>query len=445
MNKIIKKLVICFILFSSLPAISAKFREINATSFENEIPIVQTEDINSNTSHAPSFETINAVRDGNEKLYGVAGKSQVLSFDKNIERISLTDEKIAEVVVLSPKQVLINGKAPGNTSIIFWSEGSTKPVFYNLVIQQNTDAFIQAVEYIAPNENVSLVFNDNGAVLTGHLSSTAVKEKIANLAKAYNINLTDVTESPAKQVLLEVKITEASKNFTRRLGLNLVQGKNLDLTNFTAGQWGPTSGFNGKAHVIQSGNDGLILGYWKDGKFGIDFEASEAKGDIKILAEPKLLSVNGEEGSFSVGNQVPVPSEMGQYGNVSYEYKDTGVILKFTPTIMEDSGRIRLVLNPEVSEVDQSVSVTSTSGAAVYGFKTRKVSTTVELMDGETLIIAGLLRNSSSKSRTQVPILGNIPILGNFFSITNDDRDDEELVIFITPKIVDNSINVDNL
>ena len=177
MNKIIKKLIICFILFSSLPAISAKFREINSTSFENEIPVVQTEDINSNAPHMPSFETINAVKDGNEKLYGVVGKSQVLSFDKNIERISLTDEKIAEVVVLSPKQVLINGKTPGNTSIIFWSEGSTKPVFYNLVIQQNADAFIQAVEYIAPNENVSLVFNDNGAVLTGAFELNCRKRK----------------------------------------------------------------------------------------------------------------------------------------------------------------------------------------------------------------------------------------------------------------------------
>lgn len=446
MNKsIIKKLIICLMLVSGLPALCAKFREINSTGYENEIPVVQTEDLQENKAGLPAFETVNAVKDGNEKLYGVVGKSQVLSFDKDIQRVSLTNNKIAEIVVLSPRQILINGKAPGNTSIVFWSEDSTIPVFYNLVIQQNADAFIQAVEYVAPNENVSLVFNDNGAVLTGHLSSTTVKERIANIAKAYNINLTDVTESPAKQVLLEVKITEASKNFTRRLGLNLVQGKNLDLSGFGAGQWNPSSGFSGKAHVIQTGQDGLVLGYWKGGKFGIDFEASEAKGDIKILAEPKLLSVNGEEGSFSVGNQVPVPSEMGQYGNVSYEYKDTGVILKFTPTIMEDSGRIRLVLSPEVSEVDQSVSVTSTSGAAVYGFKTRKVSTTVELMDGETLIIAGLLRNSSSKSRTQVPILGNIPILGNFFSITNDDRDDEELVIFITPKIVDNSINVDNL
>lgn len=443
MKKIIKNLIICFLLISGLPALCAKFREINSTSFENEIPVVQSEDLNmANTSQKPSFETINAVKDGNEKLYGVVGKSQVLSFDKDIQRVSLTDNKIAEIVVLSPRQILINGKTPGNTSIIFWSEGSTKPVFYNLVIQQNADAFIQAVEYIAPNENISLVFNDNGAVLTGHLSSTAVKEKIVNLANAYNIKLTDVTESPAKQVLLEVKITEASKNFTRRLGVNLIGGKNV--AGSTIGnEWVDNQDSSGR--FLQTGSDGLVLGYFKPGKYGIDFQASEAKGDIKILAEPKLLSVNGEEGSFSVGNQVPVPSEMGQYGNVSYEYKDTGVILKFTPTIMEDSGRIRLVLNPEVSEVDQSVSVTSTSGAAVYGFKTRKVSTTVELMDGETLIIAGLLRNSSSKSRTQVPILGNIPVLGNFFSVTNDDRDDEELVIFITPKIVDNSINIDNL
>lgn len=178
MKKIIKNLIICFLLISGLPALCAKFREINSTSFENEIPVVQSEDLNmANTSQKPSFETINAVKDGNEKLYGVVGKSQVLSFDKDIQRVSLTDNKIAEIVVLSPRQILINGKTPGNTSIIFWSEGSTKPVFYNLVIQQNADAFIQAVEYIAPNENISLVFNDNGAVLTGHLSSTAVKEK----------------------------------------------------------------------------------------------------------------------------------------------------------------------------------------------------------------------------------------------------------------------------
>ena len=248
-----------------------------------------------------------------------------------------------------------------------------------------------------------------------------------------------MTESPAKQVLLEVKITEASKNFARSLGLNLISGKHLSDSTLGA-DWA-----NGqKGHIVQTG-EGLVLGYFKPGKFAVDFQASEAKGDIKILAEPKLLAVNGEEGSFSVGNQVPVPSEMGQYGNVSYEYKDTGVILKFTPTIMENSGRIRLNLKPEVSEVDNSVTVATTTGTSVYGFRTRRVETTVELMDGETLIIAGLVRNSSSRSRNQVPILGNIPVIGSFFSVTDDDKEDEERVIFITPRIVDNSINIDNL
>ncbi len=441
MKNIIKKITVILLFSATIGAADAKFREINSTGYEDEIPVIRTDELNAAQTRTPVFETVNAVKDNNEKLYGVVGKSQVLSFDKNIERVSLTDDKIADIVVLSPRQLLINGKKPGSTSIIFWSENSTVPVFYNLVIQQNADAFIQAIEYIAPNENISLVFNDDGAVLTGHVSSTAVKDKITNLAKAYNMKLTDMTESPAKQVLLEVKVTEASKTFTRELGLNVIAGRNL------SGNTADWAASGRRAVVAETSSGMLNLGYILPGKngLGIDFEASEAKGDFKVLAEPKLLSVNGEEGSFSVGNEVPVPSEVGQYGNISYDYKDTGVILKFTPTIMEESGRIRLELKPEVSEVDNSVTVTSSSGSAVYGFKTRKVETTVELMDGETLIIAGLLRNSSSRSRTQVPILGNIPVLGALFSTTSDDKDDEELVIFITPRIVDNSVNIDNL
>ena len=116
MNKsIIKKLIICLMLVSGLPALCAKFREINSTGYENEIPVVQTEDLQENKAGLPAFETVNAVKDGNEKLYGVVGKSQVLSFDKDIQRVSLTNNKIAEIVVLSPRQILINGKAPGNT------------------------------------------------------------------------------------------------------------------------------------------------------------------------------------------------------------------------------------------------------------------------------------------------------------------------------------------
>ena len=436
MKKIYIKILI-FLMFISLGQASfAKFRDVDFQGGFDEV--------SSDIEPSATIETVNAIKDNNKKLYGVVGKSQVLSFDKNIERVSLTDNTVADIVVVSPKQLLVNGKKSGATSMIFWSENSDAPVFYNLVIQQNTDSFIQAVEHIAPNENISIIFNDTGAVLSGKISSNAVKQKITNLANAYNIGLTDLTESPAKQVLLEVKITEASKNFARSLGVNVVQGKNLDLSNFKAGTWGPGSA-TVAGHVIQGGANGITFGYWKPGKLGIDFEVSEAKGDIKILAEPKLLAVDGEEGSFTVGNQIPVPSSMGNYGNVSYEYKDSGVILKFKPTIMEESGRVRLELKPEISEVDTSVSVASAVAGNVYGFKTRKVETTVELMDGETLVIAGLLQTRSERGRNQVPVLGNIPILGLLFGKTDDKKDDDEVIIFITPKIVDNSVNTDNL
>ena len=444
MKNFIKQIFIIFLFLLIVPQAQAKFRDVDSTGYQNDMDeLFETQDVQ--RAATSSIEALNAVKDNNEKLYGVVGKSQVLNFDKDIERVSITDDSVASLVVLSPRQLLVNGKKAGSTSVIFWSGSSSRPMFYNLIIQQNTDSFMQAVEHVAPNENVSIIFNDKGAVLTGYVSSSAVKQKILDVAKAYEIGLTDLTESPSKQVLLEVKITEASKNFSRNLGLNLVAGRHVDLQNFNSGGWlanGKITSNN--ASIVQSGS-GLMLGYFKNGKFAVDLEASEATGDIKILAEPKLLSVNGEEGSFTVGNQVPVPSAIGNYGNVSYEYKDTGVILKFTPTIMEETGRIRLVLKPEVSEVDSSISVATTTGAEVYGFKTRKVETTVELMDGETLVIAGLLNTKSERGRNQVPILGNIPFLGALFSTTDDSKNDNEIVIFITPKIVDNSVNIDNL
>ena len=202
-------------MFLSLaPVASAKFREINSTGFEGEIPVVKTEELTAQETPLPTFETVNAVKDNNQKLYGVVGKSQVINFDRSISRVSITDNSIADVVVISTKQLMINGKKPGMTSVIFWSEDSSAPVFYNLVIQQNADAFIQAVEFVAPNENIALVFNDDGAVLTGHLSSTAVKEKITALAKAYNMKLTDMV-TPDDQPLCAgeylVKIRSAAK------------------------------------------------------------------------------------------------------------------------------------------------------------------------------------------------------------------------------------------
>ena len=408
----------------------------------------QTEDIpapwesESTFNYNNSKVVKNALRDNNQKLYAVVGKTQILNFDTPLKRISIADPSIADIVILTSKQLMVNGKKAGNTSLIFWGSES-EPVFYNLVIQQDVDEFLRAVDYIAPNENVSIIFNNNGAVLSGKVSTTATRQKILDLAKAYNINLVDMTESASKQVLLEVKVAEVSKNFSRNLGTGFSIGNNSKFEQ-AGGSMTGDGGFATDALPLGKFSRVLVTNgvkYFfsnKAGDIAFELQAAETKGDAQILAEPKLLAVDGEEASFNVGNEVPVPSDVGQYGQIAYDFKKTGVILNFTPTIMEKTGRIKLKLAPEVSEIDRSSGVMDAQNAVVIpGFKTRKVETTVELMDGETLVIAGLLNNSSSKSNNQVPLLGDIPIIGILFKKIEDTKNDTELMIFITPRIVD--------
>ncbi len=437
--KVFKKiLLIFFALACSAATAQEGFRSVETQNINIDSPWIHDDTYNYNDSMIVK----NALCDNNQKLYAVVGKSQILNFDTPVKRISIADPSVADIVILTSKQLMVNGKKAGNTSLIFWGSNSA-PVFYNLVIQQDVDEFLKAVDYIAPNEDVSIIFNNNGAVLSGKVSTTATRQKILDLAKAYNINLVDMTESASKQVLLEVKVAEVTKNFSRNLGTGFSIGNNSKFQQ-AGGSITGDGGFAtdalplGKFSRVLVNNGVKYFFSNKAGDIAFELQAAETKGDAQILAEPKLLAVDGEEASFNVGNEVPVPSDVGQYGQIAYDFKKTGVILNFTPTIMEKTGRIKLKLAPEVSEIDRSAGVMDAQNAVVIpGFKTRKVETTVELMDGETLVIAGLLNNSSSKTNNQVPFLGDIPIIGILFKKMEDTKNDTELMIFITPRIVD--------
>ena len=445
-GKYCKNLILSFIcaLVCLGAAAGEGYRDIVPSSIDISAPWENTPTQNYNDAMIVK----NAFCDNNEKLYGVIGKSQILNFDTPVKRISIADPDLADIVILSSKQLMVNGKKTGSTSLIFWGDDK-KPVFYNLVIRQDVDEFLKAVDYIAPNEDISIIFNDNGAVLSGNVSTTATRTKIKDLAKAYNINLVDMAESATKQVLLEVKVAEVTKDFSRNLGTGISIGNNAKYQQ--AG--GSISGSGAIGDIISLGKFSRVVvdsgvKYFfsnKAGDIAFELQAAETKGDAQILAEPKLLAVDGEEASFNVGSEVPVPSNMGQYGQIAYEFKKTGVILNFTPTIMEKTGRIKLKLSPEVSEIDRASGVLDTQNAVVIpGFKTRKVETTVELMDGETLVIAGLLNNSSSKTNNQVPFLGDIPVIGVLFKTLEQRKNDTELMIFITPKIVD-AVQLENI
>lgn len=373
--------------------------------------------------------TVNPYKDNNEKLYAVVGKTQLIKFDEPVKRISLTDPSLADIVLLSPKELLLNGKKAGRTSLVFWGN-SDKPIFFNMIVQQDTDAFVQAVAKIAPDEDIHYTFTDDGVIMTGHISSSTVKKNIENIIKAYNIKLLDLTESNTKQVLLEVKITEASRNFTKNLTSKFSIGE------YYYNQFNPGAGLVNALDKFGAGNStgagGSFVLSSSAAKLAWSLDAAETKGLIKILAEPKLLAIDGQPGSFNVGQEIPYPSSVGMSNTTSYSFKNTGVILNFTPTILEKSNRVILKLSPEISEIDDSYKTTS-----VPGFKTRKVDTTVELADGETLIIAGLLSHRATNSDSKVPVLGDIPGIGFLFSGLTRSKTDTELVIFITPKIVE--------
>lgn len=444
--KNISKLIVLIFLFAQTQNVFAEFRDVETSAIIGDIPVVEA-----NKNSEVKTVAKNTIQDNNKKLYSMVGKSQILNFDSAIKRVSIADPALADVVVVSPKQLIINGKKAGATSLIFWSKNSETPAFYNLIVQQDTDNFLEAVNLIAPDEDITIIFNNKGAVMSGFVSSTSIKEQIKNLAKAYEINLTDLTESPTKQVLLEVRVTEASKNFTKDLGVEFGYGNTSSnvVSDTLANLINANPGKSGISQIFSNSGLSYFL-FDKGSKLSMAIQASEQKGNIKILAEPKLLAVNNEEARFNVGNEVPIPSQVDEGGNISYTLKETGIILKFKPEIMEKTGRVRLKLSPEVSEIDRSAGVVIGSGgnnifAQVPGFKTRKVDTTVELMDGETLIIAGLLTNNSTRNKTQVPILGNIPVLGVLFRNSNDVTNDSELVIFITPKIVDNMAQIENI
>lgn len=424
-----KKSIILLIILFLLSLVASNFVKVHAADYTNQ-PIPETFGLrdsrvdNANLSNTPISKTvaISPYKDSNEKLYAVCGKTQLIKFDEPVKRISITDPSLADLVLLSPKELLLNGKKTGRTSLVFWGT-SEKPVFFNMIVQQDTDAFMQAVDQIAPNEDIKYSYTDDGVIMSGHISSTAVKKNINDVIKAYNIKLLDLTESPTKQVLLEVKIAEASRDFTKTLQSQFSLGDNASsfFPSIKDGSSGSFSKVGQYTYLSPSANLAWVL------------SAAETKGLVKILAEPKLLAIDGQAGSFNVGNEIPYPSGVGLSGVASYAFKNTGVILNFTPTILEKSNRVVLKLSPEVSEVDESLG----TKYGTVGFKTRKVDTTVELADGETLVIAGLLSHTTQNSDTKVPGVGDIPGIGFLFSNLSREKHEIELVIFITPKIVE--------
>ncbi|MDD3013177.1 MAG: pilus assembly protein N-terminal domain-containing protein [Candidatus Gastranaerophilales bacterium] len=403
---------------------------------------------NVDTNKQPSNTQLNlkkkpALKGNVSELTAIVGKSQLIRFDEPVKRISLTNPALADLVLISPREMLLNGKSGGLTSLIIWGEKGD-PAFFNLYVKNDSSQFLNAVKATLPNEYLDFKFtNDSNVVLSGKVSSTLVKDQVKNLAQAYGLKIVDMAESPVPQVMIEVRVVEASRSLTNSLKSNFGLGKLAD--SFIKGySITALDNVNTNAADFKGTASGLRLLVHKH-ELSSMLAVAEQKGLAKILAEPKLMATNGSKASFNAGQEIPFPSSVDRNGNVAYEFKKVGVNVSFTPTIMEKSGRISLNISPEVSEIDSSTAITIDNNVVVYGIKTRKADTTVELNDGQTLIMAGLLQRTDNSVKNQIPIIGNIPILGQLFRSDEYRKGETELLIFVTPRIIQPENKVDGV
>jgi pilus assembly protein CpaC len=372
--------------------------------------------------------------------------------NERLKRISVTDPAIATALVVSPTQILVHGRSPGEISLVIWDSFERFRSF-DLRVDVDITACAEEEKRVFPDEEIRVTPSRAAVVLSGHVSTDDVAKRAGELASAYSPHVVNVlTFGPvgAQEVLLQVKFAEVDRSALTQLGVNFVSnGAGNTIGTVTTGQYGgfgpatlsqsTTTNANGGTSTTNSGeqtiNNVLNLFIFRpDIHFGAVIEALETKNLLQILAEPNLIAVNGKEASFLAGGQFPFPIVQPGAGftAVTISFKDFGVRLQFTPTIMPN-GYIHLKVAPEVSTLDFANAL-SISGFTVPALSTRRAETEFEVQDGQSFVIAGLMDNRVTDIYNKIPGLGDIPILGNFFRSKSAQRSNSELMVLCTVK-----------
>jgi pilus assembly protein CpaC len=382
---------------------------------------------------------------GVEKIAVGAGKTRLLDMPVNIERVSIAAPETAEAVPVSARSLMVNGKGPGETSLVIWlSDGSRR--------EYTVDVKVNAARVEAAKEQISREFGDkvqltvdNGSVyLTGRLKDMYEADRALLIATAVGkvINLLKVEAPPQeRQILLKVRFADVDRTKSLNLGINFFGTPAGYATSSTTGAFSPstvsTLNYAGVPASF-SLSDTLNLLLWDPhANIGATLAALAAQNVLQILAEPNLLALNGKEASFVAGGEFPFPTLQGGgggVGQITISFKEFGVRLHFLPTITP-RGTIRLRVTPEVSSLDYANSLTI-SGSTVPALDTRRVDTEVELQSGQSFAIAGLLDNQTTEALSKIPGLSNIPVLGKLFTSKSVTKSNSELLVIVTPELV---------
>jgi pilus assembly protein CpaC len=380
------------------------------------------------------------------------GRGRLVTLSRPMSDVFVADDSIADVQVRSPTQLYIFGKKTGETTISATTRGGAVVYATTVRVGNNLDSIATMLQLAMPDAQLVATPMNGLVLLTGTVASPGDAAEAERLVQAYVGDATKVlsrlkTATPL-QVNLQVRIAEVSRTFIKNVGVNLQSFDRSGGFQFGIGQgrgaslYTPGGGLFTNTTTVSEGNTSLTKGTGTTlglaGKLlGVDLlsaiDLGETLGQVTTLANPNLTALSGETATFLVGGEIPIPLA-GGLGTVSVDYKQYGVSLAYTPTVLSD-GRISLRVRPEVSQIDNANAIT-VGGTRVPGVTTRRAETTLELGSGQSMMIGGLLSNSHGNNIDKTPFLGDLPIIGSLFRSTNFQRNETELVIIITPYLV---------
>jgi pilus assembly protein CpaC len=443
-------LLLIFSLATVIPAFCEIAQQTDSAAAQSQAPSgTQTTTLPAQSAQAPLQSQ------GSAPLRVMVGKSLLINTTERLKRISVTDPAIAFAQVITPTQILVHGKTPGEVSLLIWDELERSRSF-DLRVDVDVSAAAEEERRVFPEEQITVSPSRAAIVLSGHVTTEDVAKRAGELASAYSPKVVNVlTFGPvgAQEVLLQVKFAEVDRSALTQLGVNFLStGAGNTLGTVGTGQFGgfgpqtlstaPTTTSTTTTGATQTSttttasqtiNNVLNLFLFRpDLNFGAVVEALQTKNLLQILAEPNLIAINGKEASFLAGGQFafPIVQPGAGFTAVTISFKEFGVRLAFTPQIMPN-GNIHLKVAPEVSTLDFANALTL-SGFTVPALSTRKADTEFELQDGQSFVIAGLMDNRVTDIYNKVPGLGDIPILGNLFRSKSFQKSNSELMVLCT-------------
>jgi pilus assembly protein CpaC len=373
-----------------------------------------------------------------------AGHSKVLRVPFPIIRISVADPEVADIVLTSEREIYINGLTPGVTNISLW--GKARFTSATVTVEGDVTLLKEKLAQVLPKEKIAVEAAGDTIVLSGEVSGPIAQQTAVNLAAPFAggkkekvVNLLHV--GGVQQVMVEVRLAEINRSVADRIGVNfnlidrggqyfgISQLNNLTTVTDFARSFASTAWTSNLSQNIQG------LAGWRTGTvlWTLFFDLLKSQNLGRILAEPNLVTTSGQEASFLAGGEFPVPVPQ-QFQTITIEWKKFGVGLVFTPTVLDD-GKISIKVAPEVSELDYTTAITI-QGTTVPGLTVRRMASNVEVKEGQTFAIAGLLNDSHRNVVAKFPVLGDIPILGTLFRSVNFQRRETELVVLVTPYLV---------